>query len=151
MKLLACVLVIALESLLVNGDSNSSCQPLNRALFNDCVEAGFNVSEVHAPSRSQNELFGLITNMKSKFKTCSSFSTLMTCSVHLPKCTTTTSMLPCKEVCKSFVADCQHSSGANEGLLALFRGVCEVLPRPSDKCLPKSGNFSGVHDSGKCS
>ncbi|KAJ7377000.1 hypothetical protein OS493_031273 [Desmophyllum pertusum] len=63
------------------------------------------------------------------------------------ECTATTSMLPCKEVCKRFVADCQHISGANEGLLALFRGVCEVLTGPSGKCLPKSGNFSGVHDS----
>ena len=145
MKLLSFVLCIYLGTLLADYASSSSCQPLNRTLFDGCVQAGYNVSEV-STSRSQSELSSLITNMQNKFKNCSSLSSIMTCSVQLPKCSTGKSMLPCKEVCKNFVADCQQSSSENEGLIALFRGICELLPL--NKCLPKPSNLTDNH-SGK--
>ncbi|XP_078378806.1 uncharacterized protein LOC144661959 isoform X2 [Oculina patagonica] len=142
MKLLSFVLFLALETLLVDYASSSSCPPLNRTLFNDCIQAGYNVSNFTS-SRSPNVLSSLIANMQNKFKNCSSFSSLMTCSVHLPKCSAGTSTLPCKEVCKNFVADCQHSSSADDGLIALFRGICELLP--SSKCLPKPNNLNNTN------
>lgn len=144
MKLLSFVLFVALEIWLVDYASSSSCQPLNRTLFNDCVQAGYNVSNFPA-SRSQNELSSLIARMQNKLKSCSSLSSLMTCSVQLPKCSSGTSTLPCEEVCKNFVADCQ-SSTENHGLVALFRGICELLP--SSNCLPKPSNLNSS-DSGK--
>ena len=139
MKLLSFVLVFALETLLVDCTPSSSFRPLNSTLFGDCVRAGYNVSTFTA-SRSQKELSSLITGMQNKFRNCSSLSRLMTCSVQLPKGSAGKLTLPCKEVCRKFVADCQEISIDNDGLIALFRGLCELLP--SSKCLPKPYNLN---------
>lgn len=136
MKFVVWVLCIVLEISLLDYASSSSCQTLDRTLFTDCVQAGYNVSKFN-PSRSPKEL-GLIASMQSKFKNCSSLSSLLTCSVQLSKCPTST--LPCKDVCKNFVSECQNSSSENDGLIALFRGICELLP--SDKCSPKPNNVN---------
>ena len=139
MKLLVWVLFTALEISLVDYASSSSCQTLDPALFTDCVQAGYNVSKF-IPSRKQKELSGLVASMQSKFKNCSSLSSLLTCSVQLPKCPAAASALPCKDVCKNFVSECQNSSSENDGLIALFRGICELLP--SDKCASKPNTLN---------
>lgn len=139
MMLLGWVLIVALEISLVDYASSSTCQKLNATLFSDCTKAGYNVTEVN-PNRTEVELSGLIATMQSKFKNCSSLSSLMTCSVQLPKCPTSAPKLPCKEACKNFVSECQNRSNENDGLMALFRGICELLP--SEKCLPTPNNLT---------
>jgi len=132
MNLFGLVLFVALGISLVDYVSSSACQTLNSTLFADCVQAGYNVTKFN-PNTSQKELSGLISSMRSKFKNCSSLSSLMTCSLQLPRCPTSTPTLPCKDVCRNFVAECQSSSSESDGLIALFRGICELLP--SNKCL----------------
>lgn len=139
MNLLGWVIFVALEISLVGYASSSRCQRLNSTLFTDCTKAGYNVTELN-PNSTQKELSGLIATMRSKFKNCSSLSSLMTCSVQLPKCSTSAPTLPCKEACKNFVSECQNTSNENEGLVALFRGICELLP--SKKCLPTPNNLT---------
>ena len=142
MKLFGWVLFVALEISLVDYvyASNSKCPKLNSTLFADCVQAGYTVTGKFNPERTQKELSRLIASMGSKFKNCSSpsLSSLMTCSVQLPKCPA--SKLPCREACKGFVSECQSSSTENDGLIALFRGICEVLP--PEKCLTTPNNLS---------
>ena len=133
------VLFAALEILLVDYASSSRCQMLNNTLFTDCTKAGYNVTDL-IPNRRQKELSGLIAIMQSKFKKCSSLSSLMACSVQLPRCPTAASKLPCKEACRNFVSECQNGLSENDGLIALFRGICELLP--SEKCLPTPNNFN---------
>ena len=139
MNLLGWVLFVALEISLVDYASTSTCQKLNTTLLSDCTKAGYNVTELN-PSRTQEELSGLISAMRSKFKNCSSLSSLMTCSVQLPKCPTQAPKKPCKEACKNFVSGCQNRSVENDGLIALFRGICEHLP--SKNCLPTPNNVT---------
>lgn len=141
MKILAWIFFVSLEVLLVDFAA-SSCQPLNTTLFNGCVQAGYHVSNFTS-SGKEVELSHLITNMQRKFKNCSSLLSLMTCSLHLPKCPT--AQLPCKDACKKFLSDCGDISSENDGLKTLFRGICELLP--STKCL--SEPTTGAHDSGK--
>ena len=144
MKLFSLILLATFESLFVNYAS-SQCQSLNRTLFNGCLDAGYNVSEFSG-SRTQDEMASLISSMQSKFQNCSaSLLTLMTCSVHVPKCSTSSARLPCREVCRKFVRDCQGGSTESEGLLAVFRGLCE-LPT-TDKCLPSSKQFNDTKTS----
>ena len=143
MNLFGLALFVALGISLVDYVSSSPCQTLNSTLFADCVQAGYNVTKFN-PNTSQEELSGLIASMRSKFKNCSSLSSLMTCSVQLPRCPTST--LPCKDMCRNFVAECQSSSSESDGLIALFRGICELLP--SNKCLSTPNNLTNSN-SGK--
>lgn len=138
MNLFGLVLFVALGISLVDYVSSSPCQTLNSTLFADCVQAGYNVTKL-IPNTSQKELSGLIASMRSKFRNCSSLSSLMTCSVQLPRCPTST-MLPCKDMCRNFVAECQNSSSESDGLIALFRGICELFP--SNKCLSSPNNLN---------
>ena len=146
MNLFGWVLFVALGISLVEYASSSSCQKLNSTLFADCVQAGYNVTEFY-PNTSPKQLSSLIASMRSIFKNCSSLSSLMTCSVQLPKCPTAASTLPCKDVCRNFVSECHNSSSESDGLIALFRGICELLP--TDKCLPTPNNLNNSA-SGKC-
>lgn len=140
------VLFVALEISLVNYTSSSVCPKLNSTLFTDCVQAGYNVTAEFYPNEAQKELSDSFARMRSKFKNCSSLSSLMTCSVQLPKCPT--SALPCKEACKKFVSECHNSSNEHDGLIALFSGICELLH--SDKCLSKPNQTLNDSASGKC-
>ena len=125
MTLLSLVLSIAIQSLLAN--YASGCQPLNSTMFNDCIKAGYNESAEFASSRRQHEISSLIGNMQKKFKNCSSVSALMSCSVLLPKCSTaSTPRLPSEDACRNFVRDCQNGAQEIEGLIAIFRGLCEL-------------------------
>ena len=130
MTLLSLVLLIAIQSLLANyAYASSECRPLNSTMFNDCIKEGYNVSGEFKDSRGQHEISSLIASMQKKFKDCSSHSALISCSVHLPKCSTASSRLSLTgNVCGNFVRDCQNGSPEIEGLIALFRGLCEVLP-----------------------
>ena len=141
MKLLSLVFFITCTSLFANCAS-SQCLPLNRTLFNDCVRAGYNVSDF-SRSRPQDEVSSLIAGMQRKFKDCSSLSTLMACSVHIPKCPNSSSIKPCNQTCRNFVSNCTHGSSEKEGLIALFRGLCELLP--SNQCLSDHSNYTAAH------
>ena len=134
MKLLSLVLlIVAFECLLVNFASSQSCQPLNRSLFGSCIDAGYNESEFKTSEHQSQQLAGLIQAAQHKLKNCSQFLNLMTCSIFLPsKCPS--ARLPCKDVCRSFVSDCQDGSRDIEGLLTLFNGLCQLLP--TDRCFP---------------
>lgn len=136
MRLVSLVLLITFESLFVNYAS-SQCVSLNNTLLNNCFQAGFNESEF-TKNRSLQNISNLIMSMKTKFDSCSkSLSTLMTCSLHVPRCSSTSSRkLPCREDCKKFVSGCRDVSAHTEGLMALFRGLCDLLPlctSPSDR------------------
>lgn len=136
MRLVSLVLLITFESLFVNYAS-SQCVSLNNTLLNNCFQAGFNESEF-TKSRPLQNISNLIMSMKTKFDNCSSsLSTLMTCSLHVPRCSNTSSRkLPSREECKKFVSGCQDVSVDTEGLMALFRGLCDLLPlcaSPSDR------------------
>ena len=126
MTLLSLVLLIAIQSLLANyAYASSKCRPLNSTMFNDCIKAGYNVSG-EFNSGGQHEISSLIASMQKKFKNCSPHSALISCSVHLPKCSK--SRLPLTgEVCRNFVRVCQNGPQEIEGLIALFRGLCKVL------------------------
>ena len=129
MNLLSLVLYIVIQSLLANFASSSQCQSLSSAKFNDCIKAGYNVSSEFSSSRGPDEISSLIASMQRKLKNCSSISALMSCSLLLPKCPTASSGLPFqREVCRNFVRDCQNGSQENEGLIALLRGLCELIP-----------------------
>jgi len=136
MKLLSLVFFITFASLFSNYAS-SQCLPLNSTLFNECVQEGYNVSDFNR-SRPQDEISSLIASMQRKFKNCSPLSTLMACSVHIPKCSNSSSIKPCKQACRKFVSDCEK-----EGLIALFRGLCELLP--SNQCLSDHSNHTAAY------
>lgn len=130
MTLLSLFLFIAIQSLLAN--YASGCQPLNSTMFNDCIKAGYNESAEFS-NRRQHEISSLISSMQKKFKNCSSVSALMSCSVLLPKCSTASSpRLPSGDVCRNFVRDCQDVSQEIEGLIAIFRGLCELYSNHSN-------------------
>ena len=146
MNLFGWVLFVALEISLVDYASSSACPKLNSTLFTaDCVRAGYNVTAEFYPNGAQKELSDSFARMRRKFNNCSSLSSLMTCSVQLPKCPT--APLPCKEACKNFVSECHNSSSEHDGLIALFRGICELLH--SDKCLSKPNQTLNDSASGK--
>ena len=129
MTLLSLVLLIAIQSLLAYyAYASSECRPLNSTMFNDCIKAGYNVSGEFTGRQGQHEISSLIASMQKKFKDCSSHSALISCSVHLPNCSTASSRLSLTgNVCRNFTRDCQNGSQETEGLIALFRGLCEVL------------------------
>lgn len=131
MTLLSLFLFIAIQSLLAN--YASGCQPLNSTMFNDCIKAGYNEPAEFTSSQRQHEISSLIASMQKKFKNCSSVSALMSCSVLLPKCSTASSpRLPSGDVCRNFVRDCQDVSQEIEGLIAIFRGLCELYSNHSN-------------------
>ncbi|CAH3149631.1 unnamed protein product [Pocillopora meandrina] len=143
MWILAGLLLVSLETLLLDFASGGKCQPLNTTLFNSCVQAGYYNSSAFDSGR-QGELASLIFNMQKRFN-CSSLTNLMTCSLYLPICQST--KLPCKSTCKKFLSDCRNVSSENDGLKALFRGLCGVLP--STRCTSHSthSNDSGTDNS----
>lgn len=147
MKLLSLVLlIVAFECSLANFASSNSCQPLNRTLFGSCIDAGYNVSELKTSTPQSQQLAILIQAAQSKLKNCSRFSNLMTCSIFLPGSKCPSARLPCKDVCRGFVSDCQDSSSDIEGLLTLFNGLCQLLT--ADRCLPTSTARSNTTTAG---
>lgn len=145
MWILAGLLLVSLETLLLDFASGGICQPLNTTLFNSCVQAGYYNSSAFDSGR-QGEVASLIFNLQKRFN-CSSLTNLMTCPLYLPICQST--KLPCKSTCKKFLSDCRNVSSENDGLKALFRGLCGVLP--STRCTSHSthSNDSGTDNSGK--
>ena len=145
MWILAGLLLVSLETLLLDFASGGICQPLNTTLFNSCVQAGYYNSSAFDSGR-QGEAASLIFNLQKRFD-CSSLTNLMTCPLYLPICQST--KLPCKSTCKKFLSDCRNVSSENDGLKALFRGLCGVLP--STRCTSHSthSNGSGTDNSGK--
>lgn len=135
MRILTGFFFVSLDALLLDFASGSKCQPLNTTLFKNCVQAGFHNSS--ASDSSIQDMSSLISHMQGKFN-CSSLSDLMTCSLHIPKCSST--KLPCKDTCKKFLTDCGNTSSESDGLKSLFRGLCEVLPMTN--CISKSNHFN---------
>ncbi|RMX42128.1 hypothetical protein pdam_00001238 [Pocillopora damicornis] len=136
MWILAGLLLVSLETLLLDFASGGICQPLNTTLFNSCVQAGYYNSSAFDSGR-QGELASLIFNLQKRFN-CSSLTNLMTCPLYLPICQST--KLPCKSTCKKFLSDCRNVSSENDGLKALFGGLCGVLP--STRCTSHSTHFN---------
>lgn len=76
-------------------------------------------------------------------KSCSPYTSLVMCSLHLPKCEdgVPRPVLPCRSVCQKFVKDCQgYLRLASVG--GMFTALCDLLPKynsaqPQRCILPK--------------
>ena len=127
MKLFPCILCVSFLAT-IRGTIAFSCMPLDSQLFSECLQAGYNVS-VFKDNLTQSGILEFIANMHGMFKQCSSLSSLMTCSIHLPRCSTESEhpALPCKEVCGTFVEECNASLTQN-GLMDVITRLCRLLP-----------------------
>lgn len=107
-----------------------------------CANAGYNFTAKFA-ANFQSSVGKLLDKLLPHLQSCSSHSSLILCSLYLPKCINGYGrpVLPCRQVCLDFAKNCVIQL-RQVSLAGMSTALCDLLPvydGTRDKCIMPSG------------
>lgn len=127
------------------------CQRLEPNFQHLCHGAGYNSTFISWQNATEfrNKIYTDISKHKALFASCSKLSTLIVCSKYVPKCTEnkTAPVLPCKDVCETFVEECKSKIEENH-LKTVYTNFCQILKNRNEngkaaRCIQFDADSSG--------
>lgn len=111
------------------------CERINTTVLEGCGYIGYNFTAKFSDIGGQDyQTFvkPAVSMLNGLLENCSSYSKLIVCSRHVPKCVEEVEkpIVPCRDVCEHFVADCS-SVLENNKIKKLYSTLCSLLPSAS--------------------